>query len=131
MDWIIMLLMGCIGAAILFIAVKVTIWIETPVIVKSGITANKKYIAAINSITNTVFNSVLLVFLFFSLFRGTTLPIVWSVLGELILIPLVEILAYKKVSKVPLKRIIIFTYIANFLSFAAGLIIGYFVQGIR
>ena len=131
MDLIIVLLMACIGAAILFIAVKITIWIETPVIVKSGITANKKYIAAINSITNTVFNSVLLVFLFFSLFRGTTLPIVWSVLGELILIPLVEILAYKKVSKVPLKRIIIFTYIANFLSFAAGLIIGYFVQGIR
>ena len=131
MDWIIMLLMGCIGAAILFIAVKVTIWIETPVIVKSGITANKKYIAAINSITNTVFNSVLLVFLFFSLFRGTTLPIVWSVLGELILIPLVEILAYKKVSKAPLKRIIIFTYIANILSCVVGLIIGYFIQGIR
>ena len=131
MDLIIVLLMACIGAAILFIAVKITIWVETPVIVKSGITANKKYIAAINSITNTVFNSVLLVFLFFSLFRDTSLAIVWSVLGELILIPLVEILAYKKVSKVPLKRIIIFTYIANFLSFAVGLIIGYLVQGIR
>lgn len=89
MEWIFGLLMGCIGAAILFIAVLVTIWIETPTIIKGGITRNKKYIAAVNSITNTVFNVglVIITIMRFNLYGHTAILVGWYILGELLLIP--------------------------------------------
>lgn len=131
MEWIFGLLMGCIGAAILFIAVLVTIWIETPTIIKGGITRNKKYIAAVNSITNTVFNVglVIITIMRFNLYGHTAILVGWYILGELLLIPLSEILAYKAISKAPFKKIVIFTYIANLESFLLGAFIGFFVFG--
>ena len=90
------LILGCIGAGILFIAVKFTILIETPIIIHGGITENKKYISAINSITNVIFNVVLV---FISFVEWPLGMIVWYAVAEFLLIPVSEILAYKAISK--------------------------------
>ena len=111
------LILGCIGAGILFIAVKFTILIETPIIIQGGITENKKYISAINSITNVIFNVVLV---FISFVEWPLGMIVWYAVAEFLLIPVSEILAYKAISKADIKKIIKTTYSANMLSFVAG-----------
>ncbi|MBO4909618.1 MAG: hypothetical protein J5476_10125 [Lachnospiraceae bacterium] len=111
------LILGCIGAGILFIAVKFTILIETPIIIHGGITENKKYISAINSITNVIFNVVLV---FISFVEWPLGMIVWYAVAEFLLIPVSEILAYKAISKADIKKIIKTTYSANMLSFVAG-----------
>ena len=132
MEWVFSLLMGCIGAAALFIAVKITIWIETPIIVRSGITENKKFIAAINSITNTAFNLGLL----FIAIKGfwynwhAAFFIGWHILWEFILIPVTEIFAYKAISSASDKQIVIFTYVANLASFFIGIVVGFILYGL-
>ncbi len=117
MDILLLLLGGCIGAAMLFIAVKFTILIETPVIVRGGVTDNKKYIAAVNSITNVIFNLVLV---FISFYKWPVSTLLWYGIAEFLLIPISEILAFKAISKASVKQIIKTTYCANLLSFVAG-----------
>ena len=117
MDILLLLLGGCIGAAMLFIAVKFTILVETPVVVRGGVTENKKYIAAVNSITNVIFNLVLV---FISFYKWPVSTLLWYGIAEFLLIPISEILAFKAISKASVKQIIKTTYCANLLSFVAG-----------
>ena len=49
--------------------------------------------------------------------------IVWFVLAELVLIPVAEAHAYRKISDAGTKRIFLFTYLANLASCAAGILL--------
>ena len=117
MEILIYLIEGCIGAGMLFIAVKFTILIESPIIISGGVTENKKYIASINSNTNVIFNVVLV---FISFYKWPVSSILWYIIAEFLLIPFSEILAYRAISKASVKQIIKITYCANVLSFVAG-----------
>ena len=52
------------------------------------------------------------------------LSLVWFILGEAILVPISEALAYRRISDAGTKRIFAFTYLANLASCAAGLVLG-------
>ena len=118
----------------LLIAVKLTILIETCVIIRSGITENRKYISAINTITNIVFNLVLVVISVSGSFIGNNLSkiltIIWYVTCELILIPICEAYAYKAVSQASFTKIKKATYIANLLSLFIGVVLLYVIQAV-
>ena len=111
------------------VTVGLTVLIETPVIVRGKVTDNKAYIRAVNVVTNVALNLVL--FGLQSLGNGTlgtravkTLSIVWFVLGEAVLVPVSEALAYRKISEAGTGRIFGVTYLANLASCAAGLVLG-------
>ena len=116
---------------VLFFAVTVglTVLIETSVIVRGKVTNNKAYIRAVNVVTNVALNLVL--FGLQSLGNGATgtrtvntLTVVWFVLGEAVLVPVSEALAYRRISAAGTKRIFGVTYLANLASCAAGLVLG-------
>lgn len=107
-----------------------TVLIETPVIVRSGVTDNKRYVAGINVVTNVLLQLSLAGVL--QLERavsggaaGAEHPLfwLWFALAELVLIPVTEALAYRKISRAGTKRIFAFTYLANLASCAAGLVL--------
>ncbi len=115
----------------LFFAVTVglTVLIETPVIVCGKVTDNKAYIRGVNVVTNVALNLVL--FGLQSLGNGAagtrsagTLSIVCFILGEAVLVPVSEALAYRRISDAGTKRIFGVTYLANLASCAAGLVFG-------
>ena len=115
---------------LLFYAVTVglTLLIETPVIVRSGITDRKPYIRGVNVVTNVLMNVVLTLILFLRTLVLNEeiinfIGIVWFVLAELVLIPVSEALAYRKISDAGTKRIFLFTYLANLASCAAGILL--------
>ena len=111
------------------VTVGLTVLIETPVIVRGKVTDNKAYIRAVNVVTNVALNLVL--FGIQSLGNGAlgtraagTLSIVWFILGEAVLVPVSEVLAYRKISEAGTGRIFGVTYLANLASCAAGLVLG-------
>ena len=114
---------------ILFFAATVglTILIETPIIVRGRVTDNKAYIRGVNIVTNVLLNAVRLGLALLAPAVGTyaaeTAGTVWFILGEAILVPVAEALAYRKISDAGTKRIFAFTYLANFASCAAGLVL--------
>ena len=115
---------------LLFYAVTIglTLLIETPVIVRSGITDQKPYIRGVNIVTNVLMNMVLTIILFLRTLVLNEeiinfIGIVWFVLAELVLIPVAEAHAYRKISDAGTKRIFLFTYLANLASCAAGILL--------
>ena len=116
------------GGGLLLFLIFMTVVIETPVILKSGVTDNRRFICAINIITCIPFNmiSVLLLYVGKHFFRPELerMPyIVWFVVAEALLIPISEALAYQKISDVKLKKAVLASYLANVLSCAAGLLV--------
>lgn len=119
-----------LAAAYYAVTVGLTILIETPVIVRGGVTDNKRYIAGVNAVTNVLLQLSLAVVLQLeravsgrAAFAAHPLVLLWFTLAELILIPVSEALAYGKISRAGKKRIFAFSYLANLLSCAAGLVL--------
>ena len=115
---------------LLFYAVTVglTLLIETRVIVRSGITDQKPYIRGVNIVTNVLMNVILTLILFLRTLVLNEdiiniIAVVWFALAELILIPVAEALAYRKISGAGTKKIFLFTYLANLASCAAGIVL--------
>ena len=122
-------------AAFYAVTVGLTILIETPVIVRSGVTDNKRYIAGVNIVTNALLQMSLAGVL--ELVRAVSggaageahpLVLLGFTLAELILIPVSEALAYGKISRAGKKQIFAFSYLANLLSCAAGLVLDVLVR---
>ena len=127
------LIPAVMGGGLLLFLIFMTVAIETPVIVRSGVTDNRRFICAINIITCIPFNmiSVLLLYVGKHFFRPELerMPyIVWFVVAEALLIPVIEALAYKKLSDVSLKKALRASYFANVLSCAAGLVVEVFFR---
>ena len=113
--------------------IALTVVIETPVIVRGGVTENRRYICAVNIVTNVILNMVLAGLLLLTprvpdeeLIR--TVGRAWFFLAELILIPLSEGFLYKKISSAGIKRILLFTYLANFASCGAGIVLDLIIR---
>ena len=109
------------------VTVGLTVLIEMPIIVRSRVTDSKAYICGVNIVTNVVLHLVMAGILLLSASADKaligTLRTAWFILAELILIPVAEALAYRKISSAGTKRIFCFTYLANFASCAAGLVL--------
>lgn len=115
---------------ILFYAASIalTVVIETPILLCGGVTDNKTYIRNVNIVTNAALNLILVCLLHEKTLGADeklidTVSTAWFVLAELLLIPVSEGLLYRKISSAGTKRIFLFTYLANFASCAAGLIL--------
>lgn len=113
--------------------IGLTLAVEFPIIYYSGITRNKKYIVAVNALTNVCLN-VGLVFSFLISTANTGgwteyASVVWTLLAEVLLIPVVEARLYMKVSAQPKKKIWIITYVANIASYLIGALIFALVFG--
>lgn len=118
-------------AVILYFALTVglTILIETPIIVRGRVTDNRAYIRGVNIVTNAALNLILFGIQYLGAgIAGSRLTemlsLVWFILGETILVPVSEALAYRRISDAGTKRIFAFTYLANLASCAAGLVLG-------
>ena len=110
------------------VTVGLTLLIETPIIVRSGITDQEPYIRGVNIVTNVLLNMVLTLILFLRTLVLNeeiinVIGTVWFILAELVLIPAAEVFAYRKISDAGTKRIVLFTYLANLASCAAGLLL--------
>ena len=87
-----------------------------------GITKKLSFFVVLNVITNMTFNMILFLITYLALGWKTEFPMyIWYAVGELILIPWGEAFAYKQISDKPFKRIVIFSYLANIVSFISGL----------
>ncbi|MBO4616676.1 MAG: hypothetical protein J5717_04950 [Lachnospiraceae bacterium] len=113
--------------------IGLTLAVEFPIIYYSGITRNKKYIVAVNALTNVCLNVGLVFFFLASTANagGWTeyASVVWTLFAEVLLIPVVEARLYMKVSTQPKKRIWILTYVANIASYLIGALIFALVFG--
>lgn len=123
---------------IVFFAVTVglTVLIEMPIIVRSRVTENKRYICGVNIVTNVLLHLVLAGLLLLQAAVPDETPvrtarIIWFVAAELVLIPVAEAFAYRKISSAEPRRIFLFTYLANFASCAAGLALTFSVRFFR
>ena len=131
---IIKVIMSFLAAAAFFaVLIVLTVAIETPIIIRGGITDNKPYIRSLNIVTNVLLNLVLAGILFWlrqvsDQGRIIKLAFVWFVLAELILIPVSEAQLYRKISAAGTKRIFLFTYLANAVSCAAGLLLSLLIR---
>lgn len=126
---IIKVIMSFLAAAAFFaVPIVLTVAIETPIIIRGGITDNKPYIRSLNIVTNVLLNLVLAGILFWlrqvsDQDRIIKLAFAWFVLAELILIPVSEALLYRKISAAGVRRVFLFAYLANAVSCAAGLLL--------
>ena len=79
----------------------------------------KKYVVVINLITNPVMNLILLLL---TMILGPGQWVYWTVLAvlELAVVGLEFLFYTKKCREIPRGRLLVFTFIANLLSFAAG-----------
>ena len=127
MKIIVILSIFLILAFYLLLLIALTVLIETPIIVRGGITDNKVYIRGVNIVTNVLLNMSLVGLLLLSRSAGEdrirAAATAWFLLAELLLIPVSESLAYRKISSAGTGRIFLFTYLANLASCAAGLIL--------
>ena len=108
----------------LAVTIGLTLAIEFPIIYFSGITKNKKYIVAVNALTNVCLNAGIILLFVFTMFkaggwRKYTVP-VWTILCEVVLIPVTEAMLYTKVSDQTRKKIWILAYAANICSYVIG-----------
>ena len=116
-----------LGPLLVYSLAYFTVLIEKPVIIKSGITDNKRFVKSLNFCTNVSFNlcTVLIFYLCqYVFYTDYRMPVyIWTAVAEILLIPLWEIQLYRKVSDKSLLHIAIFTYLANFLSFSLGFVV--------
>ncbi len=116
-----------IGPLLVYLLAYFTVLIEKPVIIGAKITDNGRFVKSLNICTNVSFNmcTVLIFYLCqFVFFSDYKVPVyLWTAIAELLLIPFWEIHFYRKVSDKKLSRIVLFTYLANFLSFSLGFVV--------
>ncbi|MCR4791797.1 MAG: hypothetical protein K5871_03540 [Lachnospiraceae bacterium] len=116
-----------LGAAFIVLSVMITVWIETPIILRLGVLDNRKYIKGVNMLTNVIHNMILMtIFIVTGLIMKDSdvlkiVALAWVVIAEFALIPISEAYAYKKLSKMEMGKIIGYSYLANLISFVAGL----------
>lgn len=131
---IIKVILSFLAAAAFFIVpIVLTVAIETPIIVRGGVTDSKMYIRNVNIVTNVLLNLVLAGLLLWlrqvsDQDRVIKIAFVWFILAELILIPVSEAQLYRKISAAGTKRIFLFTYLANAVSCAAGLVLSWLIR---
>ena len=131
---IIKVILSFLAAAAFFIVpIVLTVAIETPIIVRGGVTDSKTYIRNVNIVTNVLLNLVLAGLLLWlrqvsDQDRVIKIAFVWFILAELILIPVSEAQLYRKISAAGTKRIFLFTYLANAVSCAAGLVLSWLIR---
>ena len=131
---IIKVIMSFLAAAAFFaVPIVLTVAIETPIIIRGGITDNKPYIRSLNIVTNVLLNLVLAGILLWlrqvsDQDRVIKIAFVWFILAELILIPVSEAQLYRKISAAGTKKIFLFTYLANAVSCAAGLLLSLLIR---
>ncbi len=123
-----------LAAGFFALTVGLTVLIETPIIVRGKVTDNKAYIRGVNIVTNVLFNMVLLGLGLLGPAVGTYAAeiagAIWFILGEAVLVPVSEAMAYRRISGAGTKRIFGFTHLANLISCAAGLALGVLVRNI-
>ena len=110
-------------------SLALTLLIETPIIVRGGVTENKAYIRGVNTVTNVLLNLTLFALQCLEAAGSDgnvieTVSGVWFLAAELILIPVSESLLYLKLSSAGKKRVFFVTYLANVTSCLAGVLIG-------
>ena len=119
------------GPLLVYALAYFTVLVEMPVILGSKITDNWRFVKSLNICTNVSFNmcTVLILYLCeFAIYTDYKIPVyLWTAIAEIILIPLWEIRSYRKVSGKKILYIVLFTYLANFLSFGLGLIVFGFI----
>lgn len=105
---------------LLIIAPVVTCLLEVPIVRGFKVTSNVKYIILVNLLTNYVLNiGAVLIYRWL----GNTAYIVWNAGFEALLIPLSEAFLYKQISDRKPGYIILISYLANAVSFGAGLLL--------
>ena len=115
-------------APILLIAgtILLTLLVEFPIVYCTGITGDKRYIVAVNALTNVCLNAVVILVYVVSMAGSRRTADfrmgVWTLFAEAILIPVAETALYLKVSKASAVKVLLITYLANFTSFFVGLI---------
>ena len=107
--------------------ILLTLLVEFPIVYYSGITREKRYIVAVNALTNVCLNvGVMIVYLVSLAAPSGTADFrigIWTVVAEAVLIPVSETVLYLKVSKEPAVKVLLITYLANLTSFFVGLIV--------
>ena len=137
-----MFLFYIVGLPILLIAgtILLTLVVEYPIVYYSGITRSRKYIVAVNALTNVCLNAGTLIVFLLNISKNsariTHAINIWIFFAELLWIPLAESVLYFKISKQSSTRVLLVTYAANFASFLIGLfVVGVFtdknLHGIR
>ena len=118
------------------LTVGLTIAIEAPVLIRGKVTKNRRLISGVNIVTNVLLN-LSLTLLYLLEYSGAgkasadTLAALWFLLAELLLIPLSEAFVYRKASAAGTKRIIVFTYLANLASCAAGIVLTILLRNLQ
>lgn len=107
--------------------ILLTVLFEFPIIYATRVTRNKRYIVAVNALTNVCLNAGI-VAVFLININGTNMVIekrieIFTFFAEAILIPVAETILYLKVSKKSAIKVLLITYLANFVSFLAGLFV--------
>ena len=113
--------------ALLAGTILLTLIVEFPIIYCAGITRNKKYIVAVNALTNVCLNVGIIIVFFFNMSgAGRRLEKsidIWTLFAELTLIPIAEAVLYFMISGESNIKVLLITYAANFASFLAGLFV--------
>ncbi|MBO4678323.1 MAG: hypothetical protein J5626_01490 [Lachnospiraceae bacterium] len=118
-----------LAVPILLIAgtILLTLAVEYPIVYKAGITRNKRYIVAVNALTNMCLNMGVVIVFILSVKVSESAALyrvnVWTLFAEAILIPVAETALYLKVSRASAVKVLLITYAANFLSFLVGLFV--------
>ena len=88
--------------ALLAGTILLTLIVEFPIIYCAGITRNKKYIVAVNALTNVCLNAGIIIVFFFNMSgAGRRLEKsidIWTLFAELTLIPIAEAVLYFMIS---------------------------------
>ncbi|MBR5993545.1 MAG: hypothetical protein IK018_07045 [Lachnospiraceae bacterium] len=124
-----MFLFYMIGLPIALLAgtILLTLMVEFPIVYCTGITRNKKYIVAVNALTNVCLNAGIIIVFLFDM-SGTQWKLerdicIWTLFAELTLIPVAEAVLYFMISKKSSIKVLLVTYVANFASFIFGLFV--------
>lgn len=107
---------------VLIAAPLLTCLTEIPVVKKSGVSSDIRYIAAVNIFTNLFLNCGSV---FINSYFGHNAYIIWVTVLEIIIIPVTEALLYIPVSERKFRFILLISYVSNALSFGAGMIISF------
>jgi len=107
--------------------ILLTLAVEYPIVYFTRITRSKSYIVAVNALTNVILNATIVIICLISINEAqskiTYRVNIWTFFAEILLIPVTEAILYFKVSKESSAKVLLITYLANFISFLVGLIV--------
>ena len=129
-------MLGLIILPVLLIAgtILLTLLVEFPIIYYTHITRSKRYIVAVNALTNVCLNMGVVLFYVLYVLKNSDFVArhkvsIWTFFAEIVLIPFTETLLYLKLSKESAGKVFLITYLANFFSFLVGLIVVGLLEG--